>query len=134
MSLEQKRKIDFEERDKFIVTNTQTCSQEKGYDVFRFEGLSYKDLLTCIKKGWADPEETQNSSPSIQELADFLKDNPAFKAHGYVVSPRREDRRISLEGVKAYKRPSPRSVQAFLKMFRQADECDVVMPYRAWYD
>jgi hypothetical protein len=134
MILEQKRKIDFEERDKFIVANMQTRLQEKGYDIFWFEGLSYKDLLTCIKKGWADPEETQNSSPSIQELADFLEDNPAFKAHGYVVSPGREDRRISLEGVKACRRPSPRSVQAFFGMFRQADECDIVMPYRAWYD
>jgi hypothetical protein len=106
------------------------------YDIFHFEGLSAKDLKRCIAKGWADPKDCQNSAPSIGDILEFLVANPSFKAHGYVVTPHRDDTRISIEGVIAEGAPRA-EVDAYIEMFRQADEFEFDSNggyCRAWYD
>ena len=127
-------------RDAFIKSKAIQgwgCNEPADkYDCFSFTGLSAKDLKKCIAKGWADAEDRQNNSPSIGEILEFLEANPSFEAHGYVVTPRRDDSRISLEGVETEGAPREQ-VDAFIDTFRLADEfmfnsnggcC------RAWYD
>jgi hypothetical protein len=88
----------------------------------------------CIAEGWMDPEDTQNSSPTAGEIVKFCKANPAFIMHGYVVSPHRDDTRVSLEGVRAVKKPTAKQVKAFAEMFRCADDFTLAPDYYAWYD
>ena len=135
-----KTKINLQERDKFVIKTTgirypKLEDVEKGdYDIFSFEGLDYKTAKKAVDKGWLDPKETQNSSPSVGEIMDFIKENPSFVAHGYVVTPARPDTRISFEGVIAVKKPSTKEYNAYIDTFRQADEFDNAWPFRAWYD
>ena len=64
------------------------------------------DLLEkLVEEGYADPEERQNDSPSIEEWLTFIEENPTLENkisfHGYVVHKDRGDRRISVEGIQA---------------------------------
>jgi hypothetical protein len=132
-----KRNQSLEERDNFVKENccgVESRGGTEGYDIFSFEGMDYKTAQTCIKNGWLDPKETQNDSPSVKEIIDFLKANPSFTAIGYVVSPKRPDTRISFEGVIATKEPSVKEYREYVNTFRHADEFDSGMPYRAWFD
>ena len=128
------------ERDEFVLSKCkltypmQRTITNGNYDIFSFDGMNYATALTAVKNGWANPEETQNESPSIKEIMEFLKVNPSFTAIGYVVTPEREDTRISFEGVIATKEPSKKEYKAYVEMCRSADEFDNKFPYRAWYD
>lgn len=65
----------------------------------RFEGLDAKRLAKLIAKGFADPAGRQNDSPTAARFLEFMKREPRARAHGYVVSPRRADCRVSVEGL-----------------------------------
>ena len=105
----------------------------KKYDVRYFNELTYDNLQKLIAEGFADPDDMQNSSPSIGEIAEFLKANPFFTAHGYIVCPERDDVRVSLEGVESAHLLNRTELEAFVEMFRHADEFSLNPP-RAWYD
>lgn len=107
----------------------------------RFSGLTAEKLSLLVKEKFADPTETQNNSPTISDFLNFLKKNPGFTAHGYVVLPEREDYRVSIEGVEwsGTESLSPKSMQEFVDMFRDADEfiLNMVGPNPSawcWYD
>ena len=90
-------------------------------DIKYFSKLNVKELQYLLDNGFADPDECQNSAPSVGEIYEFMKAYPEFTAHGYAVSLERDDYRITLEGVQAI----PQSTEAmyeFVKMFREADE------------
>jgi hypothetical protein len=71
----------------------------------RYEYLSPELLEKLVEEGYADPEECQNDSPTIQEWLDFIKENPTLSNkisfHGYIVHKDRTDRRISIEGIQS---------------------------------
>lgn len=71
----------------------------------RYEYLSPELLEKLVEEGYADPEERQNDSPTIQEWLDFIEENPALlnkiSFHGYIVHKDRTDRRISIEGIQS---------------------------------
>ena len=97
-----------------------------GYDVKRFEGISVDTLETLIQEGFADPEEAQNCAPSTQEFLEFMRQYPGYKAHGYVISEKRHDCRVSIEGVvKGRSCASDKELMAFVAMFRYADEFEI---------
>lgn len=92
-----------------------------------FKGLSVEALNALVAEGFVDVEERQNSSPSVGEFLAFMREWPEVKAHGYVVSPDRDDYRVSLEGVECdltvvaeNRRDALR--QAFCTAFHLADE------------
>ena len=119
------------------------CGQlnDKGvfvdYDVVDFHGLTAKGMATLISEGFADPEDAQNSAPTFKEIMDFVEVHPDFTAHGYIVTPERDDYRVTVEGVEGWTDDCEEE-RAFAKMFRCADEyeCDERGDgyCRAWYD
>lgn len=104
--------------------------------VERFDNLSADTLQTLIDEGFADPDDTQNNSPSLQEILDFIREYPEFKAHGYAVSPERDDYRVSLEGVAGVVERSSDAFSEFVDMFRDADAFEISESGNcyAWYD
>jgi hypothetical protein len=108
-------------------------STKGGGGVVHFDAMTYEQAQHCLDKGWMDPEYTQNDSPTNAEMVEFVKKNPAFVLHGYVVSTKRDDVRISIEGVRAAKKTTAKQRGAFVDMFRCADEFQLDPP-RAWYD
>ena len=121
---------DYKLRDKMLNIDEST---ECG-GTWRFEGCTAETLESLIDLGFADPDEYQNSAPTIGEILEFLKENPNYTAHGYVVSIDRDDYRTSVEGVEGHEYDAEQ-IANFVTMFRFADEFEVSEDYqRAWFD
>lgn len=122
---------DWELRDSML---RPAYAKEANYHNFRFENMSADTLQKMVDLHFADPDEQQNEAPPIGEILEFLKENPDFTAHGYAVTVRRDDYRISLEGVEGNSRDFDQ-ISRFMNMFRFADEFETGIGYqRAWFD
>jgi hypothetical protein len=103
-------------------------------DYERFPPLSAENLGWLIDEKYADPNECQNNSPSIQEFHDFMVKHPEYKAIGYAIGLQRTDYRVSIEGLEG-KAQDHKTFLEFVQEFHQADEFDVDDSYqRCWYD
>ena len=99
-----------------------------------FKGLNEKTLQELVDKGYADKEDNTNGSTTLGEYLDFMKRHPRFKAHGYIISNDRNDRRITIEGLEAGKTTLAEMI-AFIDLDRYADEFEVSRTYcRSWWD
>ena len=102
-----------------------------------FDGLTAEILQVLIDEGFADSDEGFNNAPTTGEFLTFVKLNPEFVMHGYVVSPERSDYRVTIEGVKGTIDLRSDAFVEFVKMFREADEFTVDSNTGycfAWYD
>lgn len=68
-----------------------------------FKNLDLDTLKKLIDLNFIDLNGRQNLSPSVKQFLEFMEENPQTKAHGYSVSNKREDYRVTLEGVTIYK-------------------------------
>jgi len=128
---------DWKLRDSMLEWNPRLekwITDKEHYDVRHFVNLDANTLEKMIELGFADPGERQNESPTIGEFLAWLKENPSYKAHGYVVCVDRNDYRLSIEGVDGHSKDLE-EIQRFREMFQDADEFDIYGDYqRAWYD
>ena len=123
---------DWKLRDSML--NDVYGNKQEAYDIFRFDGVTAETLQKLVDLKYADPYEYQNGAPPIGGILEFLKENPDFTAHGYAVTVRRDDYRISLEGVEGNSRDFDQ-ISRFMNMFRFADEFETGIGYqRAWFD
>lgn len=99
-----------------------------------FSGMTYNTLQKLVDKGYADLEDNTNGSTTLGEYLDFMKEHPRFKAHGYIVSNDREDRRVTVEGLEAGK-VTIKEVEDFIQLDRYADEFEATQDYCwSWWD
>ena len=126
----------FDERDK--MREPYFCKDITGKDWFggvrRFKGLTVDVLKTLVKKGYADPEEYQNSAPTTAEFIEFCEKHLEFRLHGYAVDRKRSDARISIEGISTHNLNT--SIENLL-MFRFADDFYIntdEKEFYCWYD
>ena len=77
-----------------------------------------------------------NDCPGVDQMfLPFLRRNPAFTAHGYVVDHERPDTRITLEGVERVGSLEKHEMIDFCTTFWGADEVELTPSYaRCWYD
>jgi hypothetical protein len=66
--------------------------------------IGFKDVpVDVMRKLYAldfvDPSDYQNNSPTNKEFLDFGKKYPFARYHGYVVTAKRDDYRLSIEGM-----------------------------------
>lgn len=135
---------DFKARDAFMLEVAKLNYPRPGdmekikagdYDIFHYTHLSAENAETAIKNKWMDPKERQNESPTIARLVKFVKENPRFVLHGYVIVAERADARISVEGVIALDGAIPeKQYKAYVALCHRADEFDAESPMRAWWD
>ena len=129
---------DWQFRDDVIFGIEPEEKRKEAYKwggIRHFNGLNYKSLCILIGTGFADPEERQNESPSIREIAAFMMKYPAFTAHGYTVSFDRDDYRISIEGVDGSEAElnNVQMIKDFIELFGNADELNADNLY-CWFD
>lgn len=88
--------------------------------------FTIEQLQWLLDNGFLDLEEQQNCSPTVGEFMGFMETYPETLAHGYVVSSRRDDVRVSLEGLKgAWSMSIPQQLMDFIELCRCADSFDV---------
>ena len=92
---------------------------------YRFEGLTLDQLNLLLDEGFIDPEERQNDAPTTIEFKSFLEAYPDATIHGYIISPNRDDYRISIEGAEYNGDVSKEMMIDFIEMFRFADDFTV---------
>lgn len=105
------------------------------YDIKNYKNLTLDQLRQLVALNFIELDECQNSSPSVSEFLEFIQKFPQVTAHGYVVSPERNDYRVSIEGLE-YK--GPITVQLaidFTNLCREADEFTLTEnKLSSWYD
>ncbi len=104
-------------------------------DITRFDEVDAATLEKLLRGRWADPRDRQNAAPSIAEVFRFMKRWPQVRACGYAVSSKRDDYRVSLEGVFVESGGVSRELRSeFLKLAEDADELTTDRGLSAWWD
>jgi len=100
-----------------------------------YYGLTIDKLNQLLEENFIDPYERQNDSPTVDEFREFLRDCPEVTAFGYAVHKRRDDYRVSIEGVEFTGPVSMVTMLEFVKLCRYADEFECTQTrLRAWWD
>lgn len=104
--------------------------------VQHFDRISVNLAKELVRKGYLDPADTQNNSPTAQEMIDFCDDGTdIWYLHGYAVSAERPDCRVTIEGIGSAPEPITKDKLAdFVAMFRDADELWCEGNLWCWYD
>lgn len=102
--------------------------------IAHFKTLDLETLETLIEEKFIDPNDRQNDSPTVLEFYNFMKKYPSVKAFGYAVSAKRDDYRISLEGLISEPTDDEELINDFIRLCYNADELETNMCLRAWWD
>lgn len=106
-----------------------------------FERVTPEEIKTCIERGFADPQEDQNGSPTIREFLDFaenVSDESVVTFAGYVITKERPDYRMNIDAVDL-STTNMDDVVKFANEFHYADEFEIKkigdqMEAGAWWD
>ena len=100
-----------------------------------FKGIPL-DVVEELIRGNFLELESWNECPGVTEIfLPFLRRNPTFTAHGYVISEERDDTRVTIEGLEKDGTLTKEELIDFAMTFRYADEFELSDDYaRCWYD
>lgn len=82
--------------------NLPFCKDKNIYclgGIIHFHNLPAAIISQLFEENFLYKKERQNYSPSAEEFYNFMLAHPNMTAHGYMVSPDREDYRITIEGL-----------------------------------
>lgn len=106
-----------------------------------FDDISYSLLKKLVDMQFANPEECQNDSPSINELLSAFEDYEDYISFsGYSVSPDRRDYRISIDEIKIeIPKDNTDMLSYAVEYYRYADEFHLSAAHGnfyviAWWD
>lgn len=113
-------------------------SNTHGYrlgGIFHFGNLTLEQLDKLLEEKFIDPKEAQNNSPTVDDFRFYMKRFSGATAHGYIISPERDDYRVSIEGIECEGDFDVETQIDFYKTFRFADEliCNDNYMY-CWFD
>ena len=94
---------DEEKRDKIIFGEYDPDSYIGG--VRHFEGLTCDKLSDLLSQNFINPLEKKKNAPDVVQIHQFIERYPDYTAHGFAISNRRYDYRVTLEGIKKEKPP-----------------------------
>lgn len=91
-------------------------------------------LALLVAKGYADPRQTQNDSPTVADLLEYGQERKGWdiRYECYVVSNDRTDRRVSVEGV-TLGVEDPTAQVEFLEHW-SGQNADELTRSRVWWD
>ncbi|MDF9839845.1 MULTISPECIES: hypothetical protein [unclassified Paenibacillus] len=126
---------DVERRDDLLGIRGEWAALKNSHSVRDFDYIDVHILKELIENKYIDPLDTQNESPSVEEMFLFMNKYPIIRAKGYAVSPFRKDYRVSIDTLFVPKRfVSRRFKQEFLSFCASADELTAKPRLHAWWD
>jgi hypothetical protein len=130
------KKLNYKIRNAIIKQyQNKTITYGDNSDIIYFIELPLTVAEKLSKMGFIDPMDSQDNSPTNEEMMEFVKKHPNFWFHGYLVTEKRDDTRISFEGIGCGDNYSDKDFKDFIEMFRHADEFVVERDKLwAWYD
>ena len=123
----------------FEILKSNSNIGSEGGGITHFNSLTLQGALTLLENKFLDPEERQNLAPTVNDMIEFIKANFPDKIgfHGYIVSPRREDVRISFEGINNLSNSTftKKELETIFNFFDYADELKLARKsIWVWYD
>lgn len=123
---------DIKTRDEIIFGKYEPNLYAGGYR--GFEKMELNTLKELVDKGFADLDECQNSSPSIEEFINFMESHDGFVVNGYAISDDRLDYRVTVTTILATDEcDNSKNLKDFVDAFREADDFYSDKLY-AWWD
>lgn len=99
-----------------------------------FNEMHLETIKELIEKGFCDPDECQNSSPTVEEFVNFIANHEGWYLNGYAITDKRHDYRVSITGMcKEGMIEDIDELKDFVEFARFADEFDMKFGY-AWWD
>ena len=98
-----------------------TCDYKTG-GTESFVELTIDELKILLDEGFIDPDGRYNEAPTTMDFYAFMERHPDITAHGYLVSPGRDDYRMVIDGLDYLGDPSREFIIDFLDTFKDADE------------
>lgn len=134
-------------RHKIIFDTDFDEDKYKFGGTYHFKDLSFEKLKKLIELRFADPEDAQNDAPTIKQFYDLVNNHfeqhpeitEYISFHGYVVSHRRDDYRVSIEGLYLnwFGVEIDEFVNEVISLCRHADEFDLDIVKKelyCWFD
>jgi hypothetical protein len=124
-------------REQIVFGESVNWGEDSTGGVAHFDDLKPEEARTLMDAGEIYPEGRQNYSPTMKEFVEFMEsvDDHDIRAIGYMVSPNRDDERITIEGLMVDETISRDLLFRFIEKFRDADEFTAMDDYlRCWYD
>ncbi len=123
-----------ERRDEILFGTAYSADRYRLGGACHFNRLGIDRLRTLVDEEFIDLDECQNYSPSTGDFLEFMTIHPEFTAHGYAISPDRDDYRVTIEGIESDREIEDYAVlEEFVDLCRFADEFCINPPY-AWWD
>lgn len=125
------------ERERLVFGENFDVEKYKYGGVRHFSMMPPDTARKLMELGYVDPDEAQNCSPEAEFMVKFCEEmGDAWYLHGYVVSPKRSDCRITFEGVESDEGLTAMEALKFMRAFRFADEicADAGDLAYCWYD
>ena len=126
-----------EQREQLVFGCSYDPEKYKMGGVRYFNAMSVDTAKKLLDLNFIDPDDAQNLSPTAQEMINFCDDGTdKWYLHGYVVSPDRDDCRISFEGCGSSQDLTPQEALDFMRTFRLADDldCEIGCHAYCWFD
>lgn len=125
-------------RERIIFGDKKYDKEKYPGGIRRFSGMSYDTLKQLVDNNFADVNDTQNDSPSIEEFMEYAKTHPHVTFEGYAVELDRDDYRVSIETINQdFSKDENRAgaIADFSEKFHAADEF-IISENRghAWWD
>lgn len=106
----------------------------KGYDTQGFDHLTLNQLDQLVKENFIDLSDRQNDSPTAGEFYEFVKTYPRFTLDGYVVSPLRDDYRVTIGAIQLTAPATEEELFAFLALSKDGNKLKSDTNLEAWWN
>jgi len=88
---------DYKKRDELLGIQPNWTDQSGGLEYV--ETITIDQLEKLLTERFINPNEYQNESPTTRKFYEFMNTFPVVTAHGYAISPERDDYRVTIEGL-----------------------------------
>lgn len=122
----------FELRDEILgIEKDWTVQNEIKY----LDEINLDKLEMLLLNGFIDPNDSQNESPTTKTFYEFMNRFPKVLAHGYAVSPYRDDYRITIEGLHVNEADVTKEMKTqFFDLCKDADDYYDKDELYSWWD
>ena len=120
-------------RDKIIFGSYEPEKYTGG--IRRFEDLTAEKLRELVEADFIDLHERHNLCPDVGTILRFMEQYSGYMATGYAISARRDDYRVSLDGLQKDGYDMESELDEFCGLFRKADDFSVgTKKMYCWFD
>ncbi|NOU99319.1 hypothetical protein [Paenibacillus planticolens] len=127
--------MNYEERDKLLGISGEWEVGSGFKSVRKFDFINIGILKQLVDDRFIDPDESHNSSPSIEKIFNFMTKYPRVLAKGYATSPLRRDYRVSLDTLFVPKSHVTMTLkQDFVEFCTRPNEFEMKGNLYAWWD